>query len=176
MDIQTLAIALAMLVPLIVVALLQIQSFFLHVPPVSTQSKVRAAALDLLKGETPKTIAELGSGWGGMAKKLADTYPAAQVTGYEKSILPYLWSRLTVQRPNLKIRYANIFEADLRDTDVVFSYLAPVLMKQLSSKLDAEMKNGACLVTASFPLPEKPPEKQLKVKVIVDIPVYLYRW
>ncbi len=64
----------------------------------------------------PRRIYELGSGWGGLSRHIAREHPDISVTGIERSLIPYLFSRLmlAVRRlPNLRFRF--------QDFNVMFS-------------------------------------------------------
>lgn len=138
----------------------------LHVAPTPTLPAVRKAALELMNGLNPKHIAELGSGWGGMMTRLSKTFPNAKVTGYERSFIPYIVSKLMGH----DVRRTDLFAADLGNVDLVFCYLSPWHMERL------QFKPGTTIVSASFPIPNKTPSDTRIVKGIVDIPVYLYRF
>jgi hypothetical protein len=167
--------ALIMLVVLAFIGLLQWQSYSNKVPPTPSRRDVRAAALALLDGANPKTIIDLGSGWGGMAVRLSAVFPHAKVIGYEGSWLPYIWSRLFAGR-GITFKRADFYKTSLSGADIIYCYLTPWHMEKLVSKFDVELKAGTLVVSASFPILGRTPLKQAIIKGIVDIPVYLYRW
>lgn len=138
----------------------------LHVSPTPTLPGVRKAALELMDGLQPQHIAELGSGWGGMMSRLSKRFPTATVTGYERSFIPYIVSKLMGHY----VHRTDLFQADLSNTDLIFCYLSPRHMERL------QFKPGTTVVSASFPIPNKVPTSTLIVRGIVDIPVYLYRF
>ncbi len=166
-----------MLVGMGLVLLMMLQSEHVGVPPVPSGPRSRKAALELLAGMNPHKIVELGAGWGGMTRKLARTFPQADVTGYEKSWMPLLVGKLaTLANRRIKFIGADMFTADLRDVDIVYCYLLPVHLDRLQGIFDAQLKAGAVVVSVSFPLPRKQAADTRTVRGVVDIPVYLYRW
>lgn len=127
------------------------QGYALRIMPVPTTPAMRAAAIDLMPKDA-RTIIELGSGWGGMTRRLHKAFPDAHVTGYERSILPYLASRLIANT-----RRADIFTVDLSKADVVFCYLSPWHMMRLEDQIKT-MKPGAVLISVSFSLLDREPD------------------
>lgn len=166
-----------MLAGLLVVVILQGQSYRTGVGPVPSKARVRKACIELLGDVAPENIIELGSGWGGMTSMLAKAFPDAFVTGYEQSLLPLWCSRMAhFGRPKIRTINTSFFDIDLTTADIMFCYLSPWHMQQLASKFDRELKSGALVVSAAFPLIGRTPLKQALSKGVIDIPVYLYRW
>ena len=169
--------ALIILIGIAAVLLLQWQSYMTGVGPVASVRHLRRTVIGLIKGQGPKNVIELGSGWGGMTRRLARTFPDAYVTGYEQSWLPLAVSKIALMfMPRVRIINADIFTLDLSNADLIFCYLTPWHMQQLLPKFDRELKAGAFVVSAAFPMLDKTPETQVISKGLIDIPVYLYRW
>lgn len=135
----------------------------LRIMPVPTLPAARRRALGLMPRDA-KVVVELGSGWGGMTRRLRRAFPHATVIAYERSILPWAVARLS--GPVIR---GDIFAADLTRADIVFCYLSPWHMAQLAPKFDAELKNGAHVVSVAFPVPGRTADAQ-------DAPAYLYRY
>jgi trans-aconitate methyltransferase len=114
---------------------------------------------------------ELGSGWGGMTRRLQKRFPDAKIAAFEKSIIPYVFSRAQGQN----VRCSDLFDVNLTTVDLVFCYLSPWHMERLLPKFEKELKPGAVVVSASFPM-KRTPDAETIVPGIVDIPVYLYRF
>lgn len=162
---------------LALVLVLALQSEVLGVAPVPTRKAVRSAVLRLLKNESSANIVELGVGWGGMAADFTRSFQSARIIGYERAILPCLFSKLRfVFNPRVTIDKGDIFEASLSNADIVFCYLTPWHMEKLSGVFDEKLKAGSIVVSASFPIPDKTPAACEIVGGIIDVPVYLYRW
>ena len=148
------------------------------VPPMPTSAGTRAAMLRLLPARVEGTVYDLGSGWGGLALRLADRYPANPVVGIELSPVPYLFARARHRlrpRPNLTYRRADLLAEPLGDAGAAVCYLMPSVMRRLAPKLAAEWRPGAVLVAYAFALEGWRPET-----VAVDAesgasPLYVYR-
>lgn len=148
-----------------------------HISPTPVLPIVRRKAMDLLKNMdiSAREIVDLGSGWGGMSLKLANTYPNAHVTGYEISPVPYGFSRLrTLFSKQITITREDFFKKDLGNADIVTCYLSPYHMEKLKSGL-ADLKKGSVVVSCSFPIEGWEAERTETVRgIFVEIPVYLY--
>lgn len=150
----------------------------MKVCPMPTPASTRRAMIEGIHHPSPKVIAELGSGWGGIAIAAAARYPDAHVTGYEGSLMPYLFSRLRKmlhpEMKNLRFVKKNFFEDNLSDVDVVLCYLSNPHMAQLETKLDRELKNGAEIISSTFYMPHWLPREQEIVGGIYDTDVFVY--
>jgi hypothetical protein len=150
----------------------------MKVCPMPTAASTRKVMIEGIHQPSPKVIAELGSGWGGVAIAAATRYPDAQVIGFEGSLMPLLFSKLRkALHPRLKnLRFVkkNFFENDMRDVDVVLCYLSNPHMAQLEPKLHKELKNGAEIVSSTFYMPHWLPREKSIVGGIYDTPVYIY--
>lgn len=97
---------------------------------------------------------DLGSGDGRMIVKAASL--GASAIGVE--INPFLiwYSQTAIKKKglqnNAKIIQEDFFKIDLSSADVVFTYLLPSLMKELSQKFYNELKPGAKIISQGFPL------------------------
>lgn len=98
-----------------------------------------------------KVIYELGSGWGGLAHKLAKSFPAARVTGYELSPWPYITSKLFKRASNLQFYRQDIFTRNYHDADIIAFYLMPATIKELVTKLKTECRAGTLIIASGFP-------------------------
>ena len=141
-----------------------------------TRSQVVSLLKEFQLIETPKKIADLGCGWGGMVDKLNHMYPLDKVTGYELSPFPFLFSKLrfTGRSKNILILRSNFFLEDLSDFDILFCYLSPNLMEQLKPQL-SNLKAGSIVISCSFPILDWKPHAKRSVWSFVRIPVYLYK-
>ena len=126
--------------------------------------------------EQPKHIVELGCGWGNMLFYLARRYPQAQVHGIEWSPLPYLVTCIrSWWYPNVSVQCWNFFRSDLSNADLVTAYLMRGPMDRLEKKLEAELKDGAHVVTLAFALPTWKPVVTQDVSGVFPACVCLYR-
>lgn len=130
-------------------------------------------------------IIDLGSGTGGLVKKLSQAFPQATVTGIELSFFPYCISklrRLFFKNKQTHFLYQDIFHADLSDYDVVIAYLLTHINEKLSDRLKVQLKEGCLVICLEYPLPEKDwhVEKQITVdksleSLMLKEKLYVYR-
>lgn len=140
----------------------------LQIAPMPSSRHARMRIVDLVAAQlhaTPQgrqTIFELGSGWGGLAAGIAGTIPAPAtqcVRGHERSVVPYVVSRLLRQRsPLLTFHRRDITDAvvQARSGDVLISYLCPEQMQRLSAAILARQDRDPVtltLISLTFALP-----------------------
>lgn len=170
--------SLLILALLIVVAFNEFYQRSMKVSPMPTPASTRAAMLAAIQHPAPKVIAELGSGWGGIALAAAKKYPQAQVIGFEGSPMPLLFSKLrAVCNPRVKnvtFIKKNFFEHDMHGVDVVLCYLSNPHMAQLEPKLHDELPLGAQVISSTFFMPHWRVRDQKMVGGLYDTDVYVY--
>jgi len=149
------------------------------VPPMPSNPFARRTMFRLIPEDAkPRTIYELGCGWGGIAFALAARFPEARVVAFELSPLPWLacqLRRLFQRRPNLEIRRADFLKADLADGDLLFCYLMVAPMTALERKLRADLRPGAVVIANAFALPGWAPEETEVVSEAMYANIYRYR-
>ncbi len=101
---------------------------------------------------------ELGSGDGSLLKYVAKR-TGAHAHGVELSPYLVLRTRLLIRRPDVTVELGNLFSADLRKADCVYTYLLPPMMKRLAKKFSHELKPGSRVVSHAFPIPGKEPSQ-----------------
>lgn len=122
-------------------------------------------------------ILEIGSGWGGLAIKLARKYPDSRVVGCEMSWVPYLFShaRLKAGRlPNLNLLRKDFFDVDFSGAGLVVCYLSNAHMKKLEPKFLRELPEGAKVVSSTFACPEWQPVRVRRVPRLYDAQIFVY--
>lgn len=163
---------------LIVVAFNEYYQRSMKVSPMPTPASTRQAMLEAITHPAPKVIAELGSGWGGIAIEAARKYPQAQVTGFEGSLMPLLFSKIRAafhpRLRNLRFVKKNFFHENMQDVDVVLCYLSNPHMAQLEPKLHGELKEGAEVISSTFFMPHWRVREQKMVGGLYDTDVYIY--
>lgn len=116
--------------------------------------------LDLLPGDRPLKVIDIGSGLGGLVLYLSAGRPDCLVSGIE--ISPFLWmvSRIRQKLAGSPARFilGNYEKIHLGDYDVVFAYLSPVVMDSLWVKADTEMRPGTLLLSFEFPVDDIDPD------------------
>lgn len=163
---------------LVAMALILISTLATGASPMPTSSVVRETMLAALPAEINGPIYELGAGWGGLAVTLAGRYRASPVRAFEVSILPWAFSRarLLVQgRPNLSFQLKNFLREDLSGAALVVCFLTPPIMEKLKTKLEAELRPGALVVSNTFAFRGWQPIDTRAVADVHATNVYLYR-
>lgn len=164
----------------ILVILMALWDLFLRIPFVPTPLAVSQAMRDI----TPWTgnerrVVDLGAGDGRLLECICATYPHFQADGFE--ISPVVWMlgvlRARWMKSGVRMHFQSLFEADLRDADVVYLYLLPSLMNRLASKLDRELKPGTPVISHAFRFKDRTPVKTMTVRwKKKEVTVLLYRW
>lgn len=129
----------------------------LGISPMPSSKKAQDAIIRLLpqKDIEGGKIYELGSGWGGLAERLAKEHPKTEVVAVELSPVPYLYSRarqLLFKRANLTILRRDFHDQDLSDAKAVICYLFPNGMRKLSLKLKKELPDRCMVISNTFSL------------------------
>jgi hypothetical protein len=146
------------------------------ISPVPSSGKATRAILDLIPGNSGDRIAELGSGWGGLALAVTNHRPKAHVVAYELSVWPWVWSigiaRL-MRRQQIEFSRQDFFDADLGDTDVVLCYLFPGAMERLAKRL-THLKAGSIIISNTFRLPGWQPDEVVELNDLYRTRIYRY--
>lgn len=134
-------------------------------PEVPSSSKLRTSVVKQIPIEFPnvKTIVDIGSGWGGMARLIAKSNPDAKVIGLEIMPSPFVYSKIRgVFIKNLKFVFGNAFKYFAKSDekfDVGIAYLLTPEMKNVENFLS----RFAVLFALDFPLPDIEPAKKIKL-------------
>ncbi len=140
--------------------------------PMPSSPAARTAMLELVPDPAPPVILELGSGWGGLALRLAERHPDSQVRGYERSLLPLLCSKLLGSRANLSFHFEDFHRVSIPQGSLLVCYLAPGVMNELAKHPGLR---GCWLITHTFALPGHQPVAQRAVDDMYRSPMLLYR-
>lgn len=143
---------------------------------VSTARTRVQAFLEAVILQPGQLLVDLGCGDGRVLRAASRRY-RIQAEGYELNPLAYLKARLlSIGHHRIRIQMKNFWEADLTRADVVFCYLFPDVMPQLSRKLRKELKPGSVVVSCNFPLPNLSPEFVLRPgSSLTNDPIFVYR-
>ena len=143
---------------------------------VSTSRKRIAVFADAVAMQPGQVLIDLGCGDGRVLRGVRRHFDI-QAIGYEFNLLAYLKARLLcLGRRGISIRLRDFWKADLSGADVIFCYLFPDVLPDLSGKLGRELKAGAVVVSANFAIPGWHPEKVLRdVRGRHIDPLYVYR-
>ena len=162
------------------IALLSIfwSTITLGISPMPTSGKVKREVLALIPEDLEGEVHELGAGWGTLAWAIATQFPRAQVIGWERSPFPFLFCRLRLiiqRRKNLVVRFGDFHQADLKGAQLVLTYLWTGAMTRLGPKFEAELPNGAMVISHTFAWRGKEPELTRTTADLYRTPVYRYR-
>ena len=146
------------------------------VPLFLSSSVVTETVIELLKKENAKTFADLGAGIGTVAIPVAQNASEIFVDAWELAPFPWLICKL---RGRLLLNYvalrSNFFAANVEKYDVVFAFLSPRAMPEISQKLKREMRSGTLLISSSFPAPNWQPETILHLNDRRKTVLFCYR-
>ncbi len=150
----------------------------LGISPMPTSRKVKAELLALIPEELEGEVHELGAGWGTLAWAVASRWPRARVIGWERSPFPFLFCRLRLMiqpRENLTVRFRDFHQADLSHARLVLAYLWTGAMIRLGPKFDAELPEGATVISHTFAWRGQEAEVTRTTSDLYRTPVYRYR-
>lgn len=152
--------------------------------PLPSHAVARSAILQQVqpllnaKPQAPKTLIDLGSGWGHLVIPLARCFPQHQVVGYEVSFFPWLVSWLLKKGlglHNLQLYRHNFFQADLSEADLLICYLVRPSMQKLAKQLQQMPSRPSFLLSHFFSLPGYSPVHTWQLPDWYASPLYLYR-
>jgi hypothetical protein len=122
-------------------------------PRTPTRRKWIRKALKLARVQSGETVYDLGAGDGRVLVIAAREF-GARAVGIEiellHSVAAWLWALLNGVISRVSIRRGDLFDADLRDADVVFLYLTPAFLERLRPHLESRLRPGARVVSLSF--------------------------
>ena len=171
----------ALVVSLGAIAMIVVWTVLTGSPPTPTSPRVRRSMMAILPTHLPSStvgqIYELGSGWGGMSRTLADHFNSTPVVGIEISPLPFAISwliNLLSPKSNLKLSYGDFFDADLSDARLIVCYLSRDALIRLAPKLERELVPEALILSNSFGIPGWITLDRGLAPDLYRSPVYLY--
>lgn len=124
-----------------------------------------------------KKFYELGSGDGKVISKIAQKYTDMECIGIEYNYTAYLLSLFRNLFLERKVKYfrKDFFKVDLKDADVVFTYLFPDVMQKLHEKFKKELKPGAIVISNTFAINDMEPISVYKGKGYLNT-IYIYKF
>lgn len=142
--------AIALMVIIIIPTIIAMSSGAPFVPTPMARVKKMIALAKIKPGEK---VYDIGCGDGRMVYVAANDY-GANATGYELSPLVYGLARLRkfFWRSKAKIQFTDFRYKNLGDADVIVCYLLPESLARLQPKLEAELKQGARVISYAFPI------------------------
>lgn len=157
--------------------IVMVDSIRLGITPTPSSPCSRKKILELIDPETEGKIYELGSGWGGLALKIAKKCPKSQVFAYDNALIPWLFSK-GVEKfyplPNLIFSRENFIKVSLNEAQVIICYLYPAIMVQLKKKFIEELKPGTLIISHTFAIPNWSPTDVYSLNDLYKTPIYVY--
>lgn len=138
--------------------LVLLATVFVHmlffVPYVPSRRKVIAKMIEVARLKPRETIYDLGCGDGRLLIA-AEKKARVKAVGFEIAPFMFLLAciRKWLAKSAMKLRFQNLFSANLRQANVVFCYLIPNVMPRLSEKIRRECKRGTRIVSNTFHIP-----------------------
>lgn len=146
-----------------------------QVPLYLTNIDTAHTLAEVMAGRPAPRFVDLGAGVGSMLRPLAERFPAGRFVGVENAPLTWAagWLR-TRSRSNIRWRWGDLWQTDLKDFDVVYAFLSPAPMPALWEKARTEMRPGSLLVSNSFPVPDVAPSRVVEVGCTPRRTLYCY--
>lgn len=146
------------------------------ITPTPTTGKVKKEIIrHLPQLHSGKNVYELGSGWGTMAFQLAQYYPYCEIQAFEKSPIPFVFSKLVYKKNNLHIIRKDFFSISLADASLIYCYLYPGAMEDLKEKFEKELKANTYVITHTFAIPGWQAFQVIKANDLYQTPIFFYR-
>ena len=146
------------------------------VPLFLSSSEVAEAVIALLEKENTQTFADLGAGVGSVAIPVAELLPLVHVEAWERAPLPWLISAWRGKNlANFTASRRNFFDVNFSKYDVIFAFLSPLAMPEVSEKIKREMRTGTLFISSSFPAPNWQPESIHQINDRRKTMLYIYR-
>ena len=145
--------------------------------PLYNSNRAAWEALLLLLPPGPARFADLGAGLGGPLAFLARERPGDRFTGIEASPLTCLlaWLRTRPARDRCTVHWGSLWSLDLGGFDVVYAFLSPAPMPELWAKAEREMRPGSLLVSNTFGVPGREPERRIPLAGRKDACLLVWR-
>jgi hypothetical protein len=137
--------------------------FFHSAPYIRSRETSIAQILEFAQIKQGIHVMDIGSGDGELCLRAAKM--GAKTLGIEFNPFLVLVSRIRARRLGVGSRTTFIAKNFWRmrlpiETDIVFCYLRPDVMKELWPKLVAELKPGTVVISNSFYIPQAKPERE----------------
>lgn len=138
-------------------------------PYLPTMQKQIDVAFKLVSLKPGQTMLELGSGDGRVA--IAAAKRGANVIAYELNPLLVIYSRIRCfkYRSHIKIKWANFWNKDWPEADLIFTFLLPKYMTRLDKKIAGYKHKPVIFVSYAFSIPSKKADRQ-------EQGVFLYKY
>ncbi len=116
-----------------------------------TSRQATAALAEMIRKYKPNAaiLCDLGCARGALSLRLKKSFPQIDIYGVDNNTVRIFFARMKskILRRKVNFQKKDIFKTDLRDVDVVYTYLWYDLMPTLEKKLHKELKRGAIVIT-----------------------------
>lgn len=164
---------------MVVVLVNTIYSHFYKVVNMPSSPNTRRVILDDIRAVVgdcdSKVIYDLGSGWGGLCRRLSHNFSAAHVKGFEISPIPYAVSKFFSLFFRYSVTRADLFKTDISNTDIIICYLSPYHMAKLADKVVNECKKGTIIYSQGFPFQSIEPDDIINIPFSIEKKLYRYK-
>jgi 16S rRNA A1518/A1519 N6-dimethyltransferase RsmA/KsgA/DIM1 with predicted DNA glycosylase/AP lyase activity len=143
----------------------------LPVPFIPTSKKTARKMVEAANLKETDSVYDLGSGDGRLILMAAEKGVKSAV-GFEINPFLNMLARLKakiLKRKNTLFITQSVFAADLSKCDKLFIYMSTKIMKKLESKIMNEMKDGALVISNTFPFYDMKPIQ------VIDNKIKIYR-
>lgn len=144
-------------------------------PFVPTNPKIVEEIIEGAGLKKGQLFIELGSGDGRVVRLAVKKYGVKGI-GFELNLLLIFYSRIVAKLNGIKnINFVrqNIFDADIKNADVIFLFLMPRTLIKLKSKILKESKKGTLIISHGFKI-EGWDNYLIKVQQRKLFPTYFY--
>lgn len=176
---MTLAL-IALAATLVAVGALFVGSRRTGVVPMPSSRSLRRVIVDVLRDyKGMHTVTDLGSGWGGLTRRIARSLNHHKVVAVEHSRIPLLVSRLASGMGvlgNIEHRRSDIFSLPLSEGNAYVCYLSGPSMKKLRRRFEEDLPTGGVLISAAFAVPGWTPTRVEYARDLFRSPVYVYEF
>jgi hypothetical protein len=146
-----------------------------RVPLYLTSARAIEALSQVLPAQMPVRLLDAGCGTGTVLAAISRMRSAAQITGIEAAVGPWLisWLRIVFSGRRFSVRLRDLWTLDFGQYDIVYVFLSPAAMPALWRKARREMQTDSMLVSNSFIVSGVPPAVTLPVQG--GAPLYVWR-
>ncbi len=121
-------------------------------------------------------VVDLGCGAGGLLLPLAKKYPNHQFWGYDWDKVMVKWAGFRGRKlKNLKIIKQDISTVDVKEFDILFSFLDTKALEIVSKDIFEKISPNAILISPAFALPKIKAIKEIEAKsYCLPLKIYVY--
>ncbi len=136
-----------------------IHHWILETPYVRTSKSVARSMATFVGLEPGHSVYDLGAGDGSILLEAKSLQPKIHATGVE--VVPLVWflGWLRTRAKGIHFLLKDARKVNLKDADVLFLYMTPHMLKELTPVLGT-LKKGAKVVSRAFHLPGRTPDAE----------------